>query len=305
MPNAQNNLKNQLIGLLMVIISAISFATLGVFANKMFSLGLSANSILAWRFVGAGFILWSLLVIKKDVSLGAKESMIAFLLGLIGYAVASFCFMFAILNIGMAGATVLLYTYTTFSCLLRWFLFKRLPGPKDIIIALISFAGCVLVCGSTSFISSVGKINIGMLAGIISGLVYSLYLILNEKYLCNVSTVKSSAWITVGTGVAFTILSAIKHENIIPLNFADAILPLLGIILVSTILPIVTLLQGIKLIGPVKAAVISTIEPCAAAIFGLILFNQTLSPFQIIGICLVVFSVIGTQNLPFLGKLFS
>ncbi|MBF0367004.1 MAG: hypothetical protein HQK50_15630, partial [Oligoflexia bacterium] len=82
MPNAQNNLKNQLIGLLMVIISAISFATLGVFANKMFSLGLSANSILAWRFVGAGFILWSLLVIKKDVSLGAKESMIAFLLGL-------------------------------------------------------------------------------------------------------------------------------------------------------------------------------------------------------------------------------
>jgi drug/metabolite transporter (DMT)-like permease len=300
--------KSAFIGFILVIISAVCFATLGIFASLLRKQGFSTESILTWRFVGAGILLWAILFIKKDYKLSLREGFISFSLGLAGYALASYLFIYAILKVGLALGTVLLYTYTAFSCFFRWLFFKHKLSKNDMTNVALSFVGCILVCGIYSFSSATGKLNLGHLSGLMAGLIYALYLVLNEKYLKNTCTLKSTAWMTLGTGFIFIVLTFLGNQqlNLVPPNFEKSIFPLFGIMFFSTLLPLITLLEAIKLIGPVKSAVISTLEPCIAAVFGLLIFHQHLENIQIWGIILVIVSVLSAQkllNLNFIRRL--
>ena len=67
---------------------------------------------------------------------------------------------------------------------------------------------------------------------------------------------------------------------------------MLGIIVVSTIIPVVTFLAGLERIGPTNAAMLSTIEPIITVLLAAWLFGDKLLPIVMVGGGLILVAVI-------------
>ena len=72
-------------------------------------------------------------------------------------------------------------------------------------------------------------------------------------------------------------------------------LNLLGLVLISTVLPVFMMNKGIQAVGAPRAAIFGTIEPLLTAILAQVFLNSTMQPIQWLGGALVVASVIVLQ----------
>jgi drug/metabolite transporter (DMT)-like permease len=293
--------KIQMLGYFLVTMSSISFASLGIFSNEIIQLGLSTSGLLSLRFLGSAIVLLVLLGLQRKINFDVKEAAIGIILGMCGYALAAYLFLNSIISVGMAKATVLLYTYISFSWPIRWIIIRKKPHSIEVITSFIALLGCSLVCKATDF-HSLKNFNIGIVTGLFAGVIYALYLVLNEKYLSKSSSMNSTAWISLGAGLACLVGASFSSSKNSQIDLLQISLPALGLIFLSTIIPIITLLQGMKYIGTTKAAVISTIEPCAAAVLGFIFLSQPLEKIQIIGMVVVVASIILMQTYVYILK---
>jgi drug/metabolite transporter (DMT)-like permease len=77
----------------------------------------------------------------------------------------------------------------------------------------------------------------------------------------------------------------------------EAWLYLLGLALVSTVLPIFTTNVGIQRLGPARAAILGAVEPLLTAFLALLLLGQAMAPIQWLGGLVIVASVILLQTL--------
>jgi drug/metabolite transporter (DMT)-like permease len=69
-------------------------------------------------------------------------------------------------------------------------------------------------------------------------------------------------------------------------------LAMLGIIVVSTIIPVVTFLAGLERVGPTNAAMLSTLEPIVTVLLAAWLFGDKLLPIVLLGGGLILAAVI-------------
>ena len=67
---------------------------------------------------------------------------------------------------------------------------------------------------------------------------------------------------------------------------------MLGIIIISTIIPVVTFLAGLERIGPTNAAMLSTLEPVVTVLLAAWLFGEKLTPIVMVGGGLILVAVI-------------
>jgi drug/metabolite transporter (DMT)-like permease len=63
----------------------------------------------------------------------------------------------------------------------------------------------------------------------------------------------------------------------------------------STVLPSVFFLMGLMRLGPVRTAIISTIEPFLTALLGVVVLSQPLTPRTLVGGAAIVAAVIVLQ----------
>ena len=77
----------------------------------------------------------------------------------------------------------------------------------------------------------------------------------------------------------------------------DVWLHLVGLALVSTLLPIFALNIGIQKLGPTRAAIFGTIEPLTTSLLALIFLGEVMQPIQWLGGLVIVVSVILLQTL--------
>ncbi len=67
---------------------------------------------------------------------------------------------------------------------------------------------------------------------------------------------------------------------------------MLGMIIFSTIIPVVTFLAGLERIGPTNAAMLSTLEPVVTVLLAAWLFGEILMPIVLVGGGLILVAVI-------------
>jgi len=67
---------------------------------------------------------------------------------------------------------------------------------------------------------------------------------------------------------------------------------MIGIVLVATVIPVVTFLAGLEMIGPTNAAMLSTLEPVVTVLLAAWLFQERLSAISLLGGGLILAAVI-------------
>ncbi len=274
----------KLIGILLIAISAASFGTLAIFGRYAYNDGMNIYTVLFLRFgISASFMTIVLLLRKEHFPRG---KILAQLIGMgaLGYVGQSFMYLTAI-NYASAGlVALLLYLYPFFVAILAAiFLHEKVTRIKTAAL-ILALVGTALTVGPVS-----GQL-IGALMAISAALIYSIYIIVGTNVMKHVSPVQSSTVIFASAGAVYGLLTLANGAHFPTSN--SGWLAMLGIIIISTIIPVVTFLAGLERIGPTNAAMLSTLEPIVTVLLAAWLFGERLMPIVMLGGGLILVAVV-------------
>ncbi|MDD2921891.1 MAG: EamA family transporter [Anaerolineales bacterium] len=272
------------IGILLIAISASSFGTLAIFGRFAYNDGMDTFTVLFLRFGIAALIMTAILVLRRESF--PRGRILAQLIGMgaLGYVGQSFMYLTAI-NYASAGlVALLLYLYPFFVTILSVVFLREKVTRAKIAALTLALAGTALTVGPVS-----GQI-IGALRAISAALIYSVYIIVGTNVMKRVSAVQSSAVIFASAGFVYGLLTFVNGARF-PASNAGW-LSIMGIVFIATIIPVVAFLTGLEMIGPVNAAMLSTLEPVVTVLLAAWLFGEKLGMPVMFGGGLILVAVI-------------
>ena len=140
--------------------------------------------------------------------------------------------------------------------------------------------------------SDIQTSKIGLMAGLGSGFGYALYSIFSRIAL------KKYSWLTVLFYTFFFatifLLSFSNPIELVSMVVADTRILVSTIVLglFATLLPFLLYTKGLEYLEVGTAAILAFIEPVVATIVGIVIFNETITIYNIGGVLLIIISLI-------------
>ena len=274
----------KLIGILLIAISAASFGTLAIFGHYVYEDGMDTFTVLFIRFGISAVFMTVILLLRKEHFPSRRILGQLVGMGALGYVGQSFLYMTAIKYASSGLVALLLYLYPMFVFILSVLVLREKVNAVKIIALILALVGSALTVDPN------GGQLVGALMAIGAALIYSIYIIVGTNVMKHVSAVQSSAIIFASAGVVYGALTFANGAHLPESN--SGWLAMLGIITLSTIIPVVTFLAGLERIGPTNAAMLSTLEPVVTVLLAAWLFGDKLPPLVMVGGGLILVAVI-------------
>ena len=275
------------IGDILIIVAGLFWGSMGIFVRHLNGLGFTSIQVACLRLTTAG-ILFALVLLVKDrrgFKIKLKDIPLFLALGLVSILFFTCCYFTAIRLMTMSTAAILLYTSPIWVMILAIIFLKEKVTLRKILALVLAFAGCVLVSGFG------GKVTVtGILVGLGSGLGYGLYSIFGTFALKKYSpyTVTCYTFLIAGLGSIFV---ADPMDLVSKISAAENKPALFGFVLltavVTAVIPFLLYTLGLNMTTAGKAAVLATVEPAAATLFGVFVMGETIGPVAACGIILV------------------
>ena len=284
--------KKGYLGDILIIIAGLFWGSMGIFVRHLNDLGFSSIQVACLRLTTAGILFALILLIKdrKGFKIALRDIPLFLALGLVSILFFTCCYFTAIRLMTMSTAAILLYTSPIWVMVLAIIFLKEKFTIQKLIALILAFAGCVLVSGFG------GKVTVvGILVGLGSGLGYGLYSIFGTFALKKYSpyTVTCYTFLIAGLGSIFVadpvdLVSKISSIENKPALFGFVLLTAV----VTAVIPFLLYTLGLNMTTAGKAAVLATVEPAAATLFGFFVMKETVGPVAIAGILLVFAAII-------------
>ena len=284
--------KHSVTGDILIIIAGLFWGSMGIFVRHLNGLGFTSVQVACLRLVTAGILFAVILLIKdpKGFKIKVKDIPLFLALGLVSILFFTCCYFTAIRLMTMSTAAILLYTSPIWVMILAVIFLKEKLTARKVIALVLAFAGCVLVSGFG------GKVTLpGILVGLGSGLGYGLYSIFGSFALRKYSpfTVTCYTFLIAGLG---SIAVSDPADLFSKIASADNRLALAGFVLltavVTAVIPFLFYTLGLNRTTAGRAAVLATVEPAAATLFGVFVINERIGIASAVGILLVFAAII-------------
>ena len=275
---------HRFVGIILIIISAAAFGTLGILGRFAYAEGLDALSMMALRFSLSALVLLVLLAVRGE-RLPRGGTLIRLIgMGAIGYVGQAFAYLTALKYASPGLVALLLYLYPVFVVILS-VIWLREPINRLKIFALgLALTGLALTVGPAG-----GQLP-GILLAISAAIIYSVYIIVGTQVMQQVSAIQSSAVIFFSAGIGSSLLMLANGPHL-P-KTASAWLVIASIVGIATVLPVVTFLVGLRRIGATNAAMLSTLEPVVTILLAALLLGEILKPVTLLGGGMILAAVI-------------
>ncbi|WP_117591100.1 DMT family transporter [Haloprofundus halophilus] len=291
--DAEPDSRSETVGVTLVVVSAFGFGTLAVLGEFAFDAGLNISSVLALRFALAAALVWTLLAARRrrsDASgrlrLRGRLLAVAVGLGLVGYTGQSALFFWGLEYLTAGVTTLVLYTYPAFVLVLSA-LFLGEPLTRRRLVALpLVLGGVALVAG----VDPAGVAPFGVAIVLGSALVYSGYIVVSRVALADTDGLLLAGYVLPAAAVSFFVYGTATGSLALPAT-TTAWSTVLGIAVLSTVVPVVTFFGGIRRIGASRAGLVSTVEPIVAVVLGVLLLDEPFPPAAFVGGALVLVGV--------------
>jgi len=310
-------------GALLVLLSAAAFGLMVVLAKLAYAEGLNAMTLLAMRFSLAALGMWLIWIwqhrpgfLKRSgqgsrrkpgregarAPLGLGVVLPLVLLGAVGYVGQSFSYFTAAEMISATATGLLLYTYPVLVTLLSWLFFREALTPLKLVALFLTLLGAVLVLGLLSSPSgtdtpngALGTLNPqGVVWGLMAAIIYSGYIIAGTRFTAGISPIFSSAVIISSAALVYVAWGALANKFVgmlTPLGFLWVAI----IAIICTVLAISTFFAGLSIVGPSRAAIISTVEPAVTVLSAAVVLGERLTLEQAMGAALIMAGVVLLQ----------
>ncbi|WP_206458624.1 DMT family transporter [Anaerovorax sp. IOR16] len=286
--------KEKSIGYGMIFISGSLWGTIGLFVNLFNGLG-AESSLIAFLRLFIGFLLLVPIMYimggRQIFLINKKSLLFCFLSGVFSQAGFNLCYTEAVGNVGVATASVLLYTAPIFVCIMSRIFFKETIGWKKLAALAVNIVGCTLTVTGGNF-STVQFSVYGVLIGVAAGFLYGLMTILAKKISdnCPPMTIVFYSflfgWLTMGVfSHPWDSIGLMINWKFIIVSIAYGMIPTTG----AYLLYMKGLSKGLE---ASKVPIIASVETVVAALIGFLLFREEVGIIKIIGIACVLFSIV-------------
>jgi len=276
-------------GILFIILSAISFGIMPILAKLSYRGGANTYTTLFLRFFFAAIMLLYYLKAKGiSLKLARKQLFFVLIIGVFGFTLSSVSLFMSYNYISIGMATMIVYTYPAIVTLFSYLFYSEKIYPRKIMSLIISTVGIFILIdrGSASF-----NLKGIILAGI-AALMYSVYVLgASHKEFRVINSYVLTFYISCASAVMMFIAAITTRNFNMHISFY-ALVAILLLALISTVVALMAFLEGVRIIGPSKASIFSTIEPIVALILGIIILGEPISARNIIGSIMIVISVV-------------
>ena len=279
--------RSDLVGLALVVASALSYSTLGIFGKIAYAEGLTLRSLLATRFTIAAAALWCGVALLPGLRgaarrLPASAAVALLLWGVLGFAAQSALFFSALERISASLAIVLLYTCPAFLAILLWLTRGRRPARSRLSAIALAMAGTALCVG----LPAGGGSAAGIALGVLAGFWYAMFALVMDRLARRCPGTLAATWVI--TGAALTWGAAGLLFGWAPPPTARAWGAVLGMVTAATLFGFVLYVMGLKRVGPQAASILSTFEPVGTLALAGFVLGERLAPGQWGGAALII-----------------
>lgn len=276
---------------LLVLFSACCFGSIPILITLAARSGVGLVDTLAWRYaIAAG-----LLVVASGgparVAGAGRRALPLFALAGGGQAVVAFVSLSALRFIPAATLTFLFYTYPAWVAVMAAVRgSERLSGRRAAALGL-SLVGIALMVGMPG---AGGLHPIGAALALSSALLYAAYIPMIDALGRGLAPAVTSSFATGGAAVIFVAVALAGDGlavRIAPVGWTAILL----LAVVSTVLAFIAFLRGLAVIGPVRTAIVSTIEPFWTALLGAVVLSQGIGPRTLAGGLFIAAAVVLLQ----------
>lgn len=276
---------------ILIIIAGVFWGSTGLFVRSLSEYGLDSMQITLIRLL-SGTILLAVFVAIYDKSLfkiSIKDLPMFIGIGIFGVLMMSWLYFSAIMKSTMSVAAILLYTAPVWVLVASVLLYgERLTG-KKVCALILAFAGCVAVSGF-----SAGNLSVsGILLGLGAGITYALYSIIGKYVLAKYSpiTMTMYAFVVAVLGILF-ISKPTEAAEIVINNFNLAfLLKVIGIGAITVFIPYLLYTIGLSKTPAGKAAIMASVEPMTATLFGIAVYKEPLGIGETAGIIMILSAI--------------
>lgn len=272
---------------LLIVVSAFSFGSISVLTVLTMSAGVPLLTAMVWRYVLGAVLLGGIAEIKQIRLLSRQRIVQLMLIGGVGQALITYLSLHALGYIPVGPLAFLFYTYPAWVALLAAIRRTERLTPIRVFALMLALVGVTIMVGAPT-----EKLNpIGVLLALGSALLYSAYLPALEHVQHGLPALLSTFLLIVGAAISFVIAALFAGELFVPRGTAIwSNIFLLA--LVSTVIAFSSLIKGLSVLGPVRTAIIATVEPFFTAILGALVLGNQFGPATLIGGVLIAAAVL-------------
>ncbi|WBW98351.1 DMT family transporter [Oceanirhabdus sp. W0125-5] len=276
-------------GSIYAILSAIFFGIMPILARLAYDGGINAFTLVFLRsFFSVLMLLIYLIINKVKFKVTREQIKTLVILSIFGYTFTMITLFMSYNYISVGLATTLHFIYPVVVTLISIVLFKEKIYFSKIIALLLSGIGIYLLIGKDS-----GDVSIiGTILALVSGIFYSFYL-LSVAY-SKIKTLNCyvlTFYLSFIASIFLFIVGIFTKQLSFQISAKAWGLSVI-IAFLTSIVAVILLQKGIKLIGASTASILSTFEPIVGILLGVLILNETITMRIILGGILVVFSVI-------------
>jgi drug/metabolite transporter (DMT)-like permease len=277
-------------GVALCLVSSTCFGLSAIFAKQAYALGVSVPSTLVGRFGVAALILWVIVFYRRIALPSGRQLVVCVGLG-IAYALQAALY-FGALAVADASLVVLLvYVYPALTMVLAVVLRRESPDRRRLLALGVSGAGLVLLLNAGDAMGAAG--TVGVLLALGAAVCYALYLTAAEVQPASLNLFALTAVVCTTSTVTLATWGAFTGSLALPGVAGAGWILVLAV--VSTVVPLVVLLLGIRAVGASTAAILSCFEPAVVVGVAAVLYGERLTPVQLLGGAAVIAAVVILQ----------
>lgn len=276
---------------LLITVSALSFGSISVLTVLVTRAGVPLLTAMAWRYVIGAALLLAIIGFKQIGSIPRQRFAQLLLIGGFGQALITYLSLHALEYIPVGPLAFLFYTYPAWVALVAAMRRTEKLTSIRVIALTLALIGVTVMVGAPS----TDKLNpIGVILALGSALLYSAYLPSLEHLQQGIPALVSTFLLVAGAAVTFVIAALFAHELYLPTT-----LPvwsnIVVLAIVSTVIAFSTLIKGLSVLGPVRTAIIATVEPFFTAMLGVAVLENQLTITTLVGGILIAAAVLLIQ----------
>ncbi|MDQ3520555.1 MAG: DMT family transporter [Gemmatimonadota bacterium] len=272
-----------------IVLAALGFGAISILTVVATQRGgATLLSVLSWRYLLATI---ALIVLSRGVAqlrIPRRRALAILLLGGGGQTLIA---LLALSALRFIPASTLGFLFYTFPAWVALFGILRRTERLDVrrgVSLLLALAGIVVMVGVPS--NTAGSLT-GVVMALASAVAYALYIPLLEQLQKGITPVAASAYVCAGAAFILVITSVTTGAFQIGMS-VTAWGAILGLALVSTTAAFILFLRGLATLGPLRSAIISTVEPFFTAVLAAVVLSQPLTPATFAGGAMVATAVV-------------
>jgi drug/metabolite transporter (DMT)-like permease len=269
-----------------IILSAIGFGSVALFARIAYADGVGITSLLAWRFVLASLLLGPL-VLARRLKLPRGRDLAGFMLLGVMYAAGAWSYFLALRYASSGLVALLVYTYPVLVAVLGAMLGMDRFGRAERRAVLTCSLGLILLLGHAL---TTGQ-PLGVALGLFSGFLYAVYILTGSRFGHDADPL-AATWVVLTTAAVLHGAFAACSGPSWPVS-THGWLALLAMAVFSSAMAIAAFFAGLRHVGPTMASVLSTLEPVVTVGLGVGFLGESLSLPNLAGSILVLCAAAG------------